>query len=118
MAASILNSVGVGMVPIGATAAAPAVLIDFTGTYAASAAGGAEAFTITNTDTTNWLWVRVNRITATPFALMPGQTWPFVEGINSDAVKTIWAWGTAPATNGTPGAAAAIQVVGGPTKGW
>ena len=118
MPASILNSVGVGVVPVDATPASPAVLIDFTGTYATQDAGSAEAFGITNTETTNWLWIQVNTRSSTPFALMPGQTWPFVMGINSNAVKTIWAWGTAPATHGTPGAAAAIQVVGGVVKGW
>ena len=111
MAASLLGSGGVASVPIGAVAATPAVLYDSDGTHGATKDGGAcEAYKITNTDSTNWLWIRIPQMhigtQGTP--VMPGETVSFI--FQSNFIAAIFAWGTTP---GVAGTAVAVVAAGG-----
>ena len=111
MAASLLGSGGVVSVPVGATAAAPAVLYDRDGSHGATADGGAcEAVQITNTDLTYWLWIRIPKMHLgnQGIPIMPGETAYFI--FQSNFIPAVLAWGTTPGVGGT---AVAVVAAGG-----
>ncbi len=117
MSTSLLGTGGVASVPIGATPSSPAVLYDALGTLVSTPDGGrCNAYKITNTDGSNWLWIRLGPSIhavqqGTP--VMPNETITFVCGYAQNGVRTIQAWGTTP---GVGGSAVAVVVAGGIQK--
>ena len=107
--ASLLKTGNYSAIAITFTAAAPATLYD---PAVDQDLGACTAYKITNTDTTNWLWINIAKMhhTLEGTPVMPGETVTFVRGANE--ILKMTAWVTAPNVACT-GTAAAGSVAGG-----